>query len=71
LFNPQEESLRDYGLQKDPLDVQAGIVLTDKEGRRYKGPNVPRDNKMTLQEYQKVASQFEIMNDEKLSKYGS
>lgn len=55
MFNPQEQSLRDYGLQKEPLSVSAGIALTDKDGRKYRGPNIPRDNKMTLQEYQKVA----------------
>lgn len=56
MFSPLEESLRDYGLQKDPLAVSAGIALTDKEGRKYRGPNYPRENKMTLSEYQKVAS---------------
>lgn len=55
MFSPLEESLRDYGLQKDPLAVSAGIALTDKEGRKYRGPNYPRENKMTLSEYQKVA----------------
>eukprot|EP00347_Sterkiella_histriomuscorum_P018925 403343640 len=71
MFNQQEQSLKEYGLQKDPLSIQAGIILTDKEGRRTKGPNIERENKMTLQEYQKVASQFEVMNEEKLSRYGS
>lgn len=71
LFDQQNESLRDYGIQKDPLDVGAGIVMTDKEGKRLKGPNIDRTNKMTLQEYQKIASQFEVMNEERLSKYGS
>ncbi len=45
--------------------------MTDKEGRKLKGPAINRENKMTLQEYQKIASQFEVMNDEKLSRYGS
>jgi len=31
--------------------VSAGIILTDKEGKRFKGPNIDRENKMTLIEY--------------------
>ncbi|CDW71484.1 UNKNOWN [Stylonychia lemnae] len=69
IFNAQEESLKEYGLQKEPFSVSAGIVLTDKEGRKTKGPNIDRENKMTLQEYQKVAQQFDI--DDKLSRIGS
>lgn len=45
--------------------------MTDKEGRRLKGPAIDRENKMTLDEYQKIASQFEVMSEEKLSRYGS
>ena len=45
--------------------------MTDKEGRRLKGPPIDRERKMTLQEYQKVAAQFEVMSEERLSRYGS
>jgi hypothetical protein len=37
------------------MEVNAGIIMRDKEGRMMKGPAISRENKMTLQEYQKVA----------------
>ena len=45
--------------------------MTDKEGKKYKGPNINRENRMTLNEYQKIAAQFELQNLEQMSKYGS
>ncbi len=30
--------------------------MTDKEGKRMKGPGIDRTNKMSLQEYTKIAS---------------
>jgi hypothetical protein len=38
------------------LDLNAGIVMTDKEGKKLRGPNINRENRMTLGEYQKIAT---------------
>jgi hypothetical protein len=51
MFGAYDESLKEYGLQKEPFMVSAGIILTDKEGKKFKGPNIDRENKMTLIEY--------------------
>jgi hypothetical protein len=46
------------------LDLQGGVILFDKEGRRIKGPSLNRENKMTLEEYQKISEKFEIISEE-------
>lgn len=35
----------------EPLEIMAGIEMHDKAGRKYKGPEMSRGNKMTLEEY--------------------
>jgi hypothetical protein len=40
LFEEQMDSLRDYGLQKDGLDIGPGIVHIDKDHRKTIGPRV-------------------------------
>ena len=55
MFEQQEQTLKDYGLQKEPLELAPGTVLMDKDGKKSKGPPISRENKMTLQEYAKIA----------------
>ena len=67
----QMDSVKEYNLAPDKLRVGKGIIIKDKDGKKYKGPHIDNKNRMTIDEYLKISSVFELLSEEEKQKYES